>query len=538
MEYGTGAIMAVPAHDQRDFEFAKKYDLPLKVVIQNKERSLDPEKMAEAYTEDGINVDSGPITDMPNNDGIEKISNYIEKNNLGKRAVNYRLKDWLISRQRYWGTPIPVVYCEKCGIVPVNEEDLPVILPEDVKFTGVNNPLTSNDNFLTTVCPECGRMAKRETDTMDTFIDSSWYFERYASPDSKNLPFNKKDVKYWMNVDQYIGGIEHAILHLLYARFFTKFLRDIELIDIDEPFERLLTQGMVIKESCYCEDHGYLFPNEVDSENRCKKCGKEVTIGRIEKMSKSKKNVIDPDNIIKRYGADTARLFILFASPPQKDLEWSESGVEGASRFLNRLYRLFGGIKALYIKNIAKVNEYEKNVPKKGDTKGIEREILFNISKTVKKVTWDIEKRFHLNTAIASIMELINYYYSLSVENIENKEDVVLSYLYGLKIMLIILSPFVPHITEELWHSIGYDSFLLNESWPDYNRELAKQDIITFVVQVNGKVRAKLEVPGDMEDDKLKELAVNNDRIKKYTKDKSILKIIVVKGKLVNIVIK
>jgi len=538
MEYGTGAIMAVPAHDQRDFEFAKKYGLPIKVVIQNRDRSLDPLYMKEAYVEDGINVDSGPITGIPNKEGIDKISDYIEKKGLGKRTVNYRLKDWLISRQRYWGTPIPVIYCDKCGIVPVNEEDLPVMLPEDVTFAGVNNPLAVNAEFLDVVCPKCGGRSERETDTMDTFIDSSWYFERYTSPNDKKAAFNREDVDYWMNVDQYIGGIEHAILHLLYARFFTKFLRDIDLVNIDEPFERLLTQGMVTKETCYCKNHGYLYPDEVDVDNHCKRCKEEVAIGRIEKMSKSKRNVIDPDDIIKRYGADTTRFFILFASPPEKDLEWSESGVEGGFRFLNRLYRLFIDAKEIYKENIKKIDDYEKKVLKKPDVSGMEKEILFNINKTIKKVSDDIENRFHFNTAIASIMELFNYYNSIPIGKVKNNEETLLAYLYGLKNMLIILSPFVPYLTEELWHKIGHEGFILNESWPDYNEELTKQDVITLVIQVNGKLRARLEVPGGLGNDEIKKIALGNEKIIHYTEGKELVNVIVVRDKLVNIVVR
>lgn len=537
MEYGTGAIMAVPGHDQRDFEFAKKYGLPIKVVIQNRDRSLNPETMKEAYVDDGINVDSGPITGMPNREGIEKIIDYIEEKGLGRRTVNYRLKDWLISRQRYWGTPIPVVYCEKCGIVPVDEDDLPVILPEDVEFTGGDNPLKSSKSFVETKCPKCGGEAVRETDTMDTFVDSSWYFERYCSPYYDRLPFRREDVDYWMNVDQYIGGIEHAILHLLYARFFTKFLRDIGLVDVDEPFERLLTQGMVTKESYYCEEHGYLFPSEVSDDLKCRKCDRPVTVGRVEKMSKSKKNVIDPDDIVKRYGADTARLFILFASPPEKDLEWSESGVEGAFRFLNRLYKLFEGITDSFKEKIEDVNRYSAQILKDYSSEGLEKEILYNINKTIKKVTDDIEERFHLNTAIASIMELLNYYYSLEMDRVKSEEKSFLAYLYGLKIILMLLSPFVPHITEELWHNAGFKTYLFNERWPEYNKAYTKSDTITLVVQINGKLRARVEVERDTDREKLKDIALNNDRIKGLIGDKEIKKIIVVPNKLVNIVV-
>ncbi|MBN2323488.1 MAG: leucine--tRNA ligase [Spirochaetes bacterium] len=538
MEYGTGAIMAVPAHDQRDFEFAKKYGLPVRVVIQNEEGSLNAAAMTEAWTGEGKNVDSGPISGMPNTKGIQKITSYIEEKGYGERTVHYRLKDWLISRQRYWGTPIPVVYCEGCGIVPVPEEELPVVLPEDVEITGSENPLKRHKGFLKTVCPKCGSPARRETDTMDTFIDSSWYFERYCSPRADDVPFEKEEAGYWMNVDQYIGGIEHAILHLLYARYFTKFLRDIGLTAVDEPFERLLTQGMVTKETLYCEKDGYLFPEEVTDDTRCKKCGGPVEIGRIEKMSKSKKNVIDPDDIVKRYGADTVRMFILFASPPERDLEWSVSGVEGAYRFLNRLYRLYEKTPPFTEETVGALLRFEKKLLSKNGYDGLAREILFVVSKTIRKVTDDIEKRFHLNTAISAIMEMVNALFSFAPEAVEKDETARLGYLYGLKTVLVLLSPFVPHITEELWHRIGFDGFLIDQPWPSYNPHLAKEEIITLVVQVNGKLRARLEAPRDTDDSMLERMALDDERVKKYTTGKTVRKVIVVGGKLVNVVVK
>lgn len=538
MEYGSGAIMAVPAHDQRDFEFAKKYNLEIRVVIQNQEHSLDARTMKSAYVEDGINVDSGPISGLPNREGIEKIAEYIEKKGLGERSVNYRLKDWLISRQRYWGTPIPIVYCSDCGIVPVREEDLPVILPQDIVFTGKENPLKTSNDFLNTLCPQCGKAAQRETDTMDTFVDSAWYFQRYCSPDESSAPFNKDDASYWMNVDQYIGGIEHAILHLLYARFFTKFLRDIKLLSVDEPFERLFTQGMVTKESYYCSNDGYLFPSEVDEKSRCIKCGGEVAIGNIQAMSKSKKNVVEPDEIVEKYGADTARLFILFASPPEKDLEWSESGIEGAFRFLNRTYRFYENALHLFKGQHQRIARYEKSLIKSRAVEDLEREILFVIHKTIKKVTVDIEKRFHLNTAISSIMEMLNYYNTLSVPSADANERVFLAYLYGLKTLLILLSPFVPHLTEELWHAVGYSRPLYKERWPGAIEQLTKQERITLVVQVNGKLRARIEIPRSSDEETIKELALSHDKIKQHTHGKTIKKIIVVQNRLINIVVK
>ena len=538
MEYGTGAIMAVPAHDQRDFEFARKYGLPIKVVIQNPDSDLHPDSMEQAYTEDGVNIESGPITGMPNRKGIEKISDYIEEKAIGKRTIDYRLKDWLISRQRYWGTPIPVVYCQSCGVVPVPEEQLPVILPEDVEFTGSDNPLKSSHSFLHTTCPSCGSEATRETDTMDTFIDSSWYFERYCSPKENSAPINKKDSDYWMNVDQYIGGIEHAILHLLYSRFFTKFLRDLELTSADEPFERLLTQGMVTKETNYCQEHGYLFPHDVDKKQCCKKCGKQVEIGRIEKMSKSKKNVIDPDDIVEQYGADTARLFILFASPPERDLEWSEKGVEGAFRFLNRVYRLFEGKESLFQSRIEDIASYERKLSSGPKRSGLEGDILHAIHKTIRKVSEDIEKRFHFNTAIAAVMEMVNYFYSLKLEELKKDKTTFLAYMSGLKQLLLLLFPFVPHLAEELWHSVGFDGFLIEHAWPAWIDSYTEQDVVTIVIQVNGKLRSKFEAPRDAGREELQNLALEDERIKNFTDGKTIVKTIVIPNKLVNIVVK
>ncbi|MFW6138656.1 MAG: leucine--tRNA ligase [Spirochaetota bacterium] len=536
MEYGTGAIMAVPAHDQRDFEFARKYNIPIKVVIQDPSGTLDPQTMREAYLEEGTNVNSGPITGLPNTQGIEKITRYIEEKKLGEKTIHYKLKDWLISRQRYWGTPIPVVYCTHCGTVPVEEQDLPVILPEDVVFTGGENPLRTSSSFVETACPGCGGPARRETDTMDTFVDSSWYFERYCSPHEQNAPFDKNEVDYWMNVDQYIGGIEHAILHLLYARFFTKFLRDTGLVGSDEPFERLLTQGMVTKETSYCPNHGYLFPQEVDAEHTCTKCGMPVEIGRIEKMSKSKKNVVDPDDIIQRYGADTTRLFILFASPPEKDLEWSESGVEGSFRFLNRVYRLFEGNQYYFNKFGDELPSYQRKIMENLQTEGVEKQILHVTHKTIKKVTQDIDERFHLNTAIASIMEMVNYFNAFSEHILEKDSRVQLAYAYGAKTLLVLLSPFVPFLTEELWHRMGLEGFVSNQAWPLYNEQLTKQDIITVVVQVNGRLRARLEAPRNADKQTLKDMALSDEKVRRYTSEKEIKKVIVVPNKLVNIV--
>ncbi len=495
MEYGTGAIMAVPAHDQRDFEFAKKYNIPIKVVIQPPDKELKPEEMTEAYIDDGIQVNSDKFNGLPNREAMEKIMDYIEEKGWGKRTVNYRLKDWLISRQRYWGNPIPVVYCEKCGIVPVPEEELPVKLPADVSITGEGNPLEKNEEFVNTKCPKCGSPAKRETDTMDTFVDSSWYFARYCSPRYDKAPFDKEKADFWMPVDQYIGGIEHAVLHLLYARFFTKVMRDIGLLSADEPFERLLTQGMVIKDGA--------------------------------KMSKSKGNVVDPDDIVKKYGADTLRLFILFASPPERDLEWSDTGIEGMWRFINRIWNFVQQYKEKLIEFKNKNFVYE-NLNQK------QKNYLTFIHRTIKRVTDDIEKEFAFNTAIAGLMELLNY---ISDYDYQNENDYILL-KEAVYTLLSLLEPFTPFVAEQLWKELGNEKELADIEWLKYNPDWIEFKTVQVVIQVNGKVRDKIEVSADIDDEKLKKLALEREKIKKYTEGKEILKIIVVKKKLVNIVVK
>ena len=499
MSYGTGAIMAVPAHDQRDFDFAKKYDLPIIPVIQpeDREEELKEKDLDEAYSEDGYLINSGEYNGLSVDEAFEKIANYMEKENIGKRETNYRLRDWLISRQRYWGTPIPVVYCDDCGIVPIPEEDLPVELPHDVEFkpTG-ESPLKEVDDFVNTTCPECGSSAKRETDTMDTFVDSSWYFLRYADPKNKNMPFSKEKADKWLPVDQYIGGIEHAILHLLYARFFTKVLYDMDLISSKEPFNNLLAQGMVLKDGA--------------------------------KMSKSKGNVVDPKEILEKYGADVTRLFMLFAAPPEKDLEWNEEGVEGAERFLNRVWR----IASDNYDGINQIDEISFNSDKFNE---LENDLYRKLHQTIKDVTEDVGERMSFNTAISRIMELTNSIYQYLNDSNNINYDLLKECLYKL---LILLAPFAPHMTEELWHEIGYKGSIHETQWPEYKEKALKKEEITVVIQINGKVRAKIQVSPDISEDELKEKAKNEDKVKKYTQGKEIVKEIVVPKKLVNFVVK
>lgn len=535
MEYGTGAVMSVPAHDQRDFDFAKKYGLDIIVVIKPYDYELDSDAMTEAYIADGVMVNSGQFDGMDNRKALDAIASFLEDNDIGKRTVSFRLRDWGISRQRYWGAPIPMIYCNKCGIVPVPEEDLPVILPEDANLLeDGGSPLSRLEYFANTSCPACGASdAKRETDTMDTFVESSWYFARYCSPDCNTGMFDKKAVEYWMPVDQYIGGIEHAVLHLLYSRYFTRVLKDFGLVGFKEPFTRLLTQGMVCKETVSCPDHSYLFPEEVEgdsgsSDRFCKKCGKRVVVGRIEKMSKSKKNVIDPNILLDKYGADTTRLFCLFAAPPQRDLEWSEQGVEGGFRFLNRVWRI-----------ASNCIDYIKDIPSyygsPDELDGESRDLYRKTHRTIKKVTRDIEDRFHFNTAISAIMELVNTMSGIDLRKSGRKENSVVR--YALESIVLLLAPIAPHFAEELWEALGYESSILLASWPEYNEEALSKDELLIVVQVNGKLRSRFNVDADTDDNAIKEMALSDERVKKFIKNKPVKKIIVVKKKLVNIVV-
>jgi leucyl-tRNA synthetase len=533
MEYGTGAIMAVPAHDQRDFEFAKKYDLDIIVVIQPKGEALPPQTMTEAYVGEGVLVRSGPFDGLENVKALDVIAGYLEEKALGKRTTNFRLRDWGISRQRYWGAPIPIIYCDQCGVVPVSEENLPVILPEDAQMMeGGRSPLPTLEHFVRTACPQCGHPgARRETDTMDTFVESSWYFERYCSPRHDQGMFDQKTVAYWMPVDQYIGGIEHAILHLLYSRYFTRVLHSFGLIDCKEPFTRLLTQGMVCKETMKCPEHGFLYPEEVvvkEGGKACKHCGGQVEVGRIEKMSKSKRNVVDPNALIEKYGADTLRLFCLFAAPPDRDLDWSDQGVEGAYRFLNRLWRLVADL----VDSLQGVQPLNGNKALYGDSKTLHRKT----HQTIKRVTNDIETRFHFNTAISAVMELVNMTQAL-------KDSVLLDpagpsvLRSALESAVVLLSPIVPHFADELWEALGHSGSVLEISWPAYREDAIEDDERLIVVQVNGKVRSRFHIAADADEARIKEVALADERIVDRLGSRPVKKLIVVQKKLVNIVV-
>jgi leucyl-tRNA synthetase len=532
MEYGTGAVMAVPAHDQRDFEFARKYGLPIRVVIQPAGSVLRAEELTEAYVDEGMMVNSGPFSGLGNIDGKEQIAEYLERERWGKKAIRYRLRDWGVSRQRYWGTPIPIIYCERCGVIPVPEDQLPVTLPIDVPFTGKGrSPLAENKDFTDVQCPQCGAAARRETDTMDTFVDSSWYYLRYASPRALAAPFDAKQAEYWMAVDQYIGGVEHAVLHLLYARFFTKALRDVGLASIDEPFTNLLTQGMVCKETYRCPEHNWLLPTElVGSEKegwRCPHCARLVEKGRVEKMSKSKKNIVDPEELVAAYGADTARLFTLFAAPPEKDLEWSDQGVEGAYRFLSRLWRF-----VLQNREMLLVSETDF-----GQLNGAAelRDLRRMIHRTIKKVTDDIDGRFHFNTAIAAIMELFN---ALSIAAQGDAGPLAAPVIRtGMITIIKLLYPFVPHLMSELWLSLEKSPPLDQIPWPEYSPEALEEEQLLIVLQVNGKVRGKMIVPADIQKDQIETDALAEPRVKAFIDGKKVQRIVYVPRRLVNIVL-
>ncbi len=533
MEYGTGAVMSVPAHDQRDFDFAHKYDLDIVVVVKPEDVDLDGATMTEAYAGEGVMINSGRFDGIDSLSALEEIASDLEKNGKGQRAVNFRLRDWGISRQRYWGAPIPMILCDHCGIVPVPEKDLPVVLPEDVDMLeGGKTPLPELAEFVNVTCPRCGQKdARRETDTMDTFVESSWYFERYCSPRYSTGMFDTDAVDYWMPVDQYIGGVEHAILHLLYSRFYTRILHDQGLVKFKEPFTNLLTQGMVCKETVACPEHGYLLPQEVDNQKGgrvCGICAKPVVVGRVEKMSKSKKNVIDPNTLIDKYGADTTRFFCLFAAPPERDLEWSEQGVEGGYRFLNRIWRL----AAALIGRIKEVPAFDDN-PDKLDSKM--RPLFQKTHQTIHKVTRDIEDRFHFNTAISAIMELFNTISGIDINQIDDDQLPVVR--TAMESMILLLSPIVPHFAEELWAQLGNASSVLMAPWPHYRQDALETEELLIVIQVNGKLRGRFHVGTDADEETIKEMALSDERIVKFIQGKEVKKVIVVKNKLVNIVV-
>ena len=540
MNYGTGAVMAVPAHDERDFAFAKKYNLPRKVVINgyNKETKeeiiINADEMTAAMTEEGVMTNSGEFNGMNSKEALEKIADYVTAKGVGEKTVKYRLKDWGISRQRYWGTPIPALYCEKCGMVMEKDENLPVMLPEDVEFTGNGNPIETSEKYKHAVCPVCGGPARRETDTMDTFVDSSWYFLRYCDPKNIELPFGSEAVNAWTPVDQYIGGVEHAVMHLLYARFFTKVLKDLGLLKANEPFKRLLTQGMVLGPSYYSEkENRFLFAHEVRTAGDKAysiETDEELVI-KVEKMSKSKNNGVDPEVMIKKYGADTTRLFIIFTAPPEKELEWNENGLAGAARFLNRVWRVV-------LENVEMIKDEKIDYSKLSKE---DKALVRKLHQTIKRVTEAIEDNYHFNTSIAGNMELINDVYDFRNNVLgTEKESTESQKVFGevLRNIVIMLSPFVPHFCDELWEAMGEEGFLFNASWPEYDEKLTVADEITMAIQVNGKVRGSISVERTASKEDIEKMALAVENVQKHTEGKTVAKVIVVPGKIVNIVVK
>ncbi|MFA6708192.1 MAG: leucine--tRNA ligase [Fusobacterium sp.] len=536
MNYGTGAVMAVPAHDERDFAFAKKYNLPMKVVINPKGQKeiINVNEMEEAFTDIGELVNSGKFDGINSKKAIGLMADYVEENNWGEKTVKYRLKDWGISRQRYWGTPIPALYCEKCGTVMEKDENLPVKLPKDVEFTGNGNPIETSEEYKNAVCPICGGPARRETDTMDTFFDSSWYFLRYCDPKNEKAPFNKEIVDKWFPVNQYIGGVEHAVMHLLYARFFHKALRDINLVSSNEPFKRLLTQGMVLSNSYFSEkENKFLFLNEVEIKGEKAysiKTGEEVSV-KMEKMSKSKNNGVDPEEIILNYGADAVRLFIMFAAPPERELEWNENGLSGAVRFLNRVWRIV-------IENKDYISEEQIDYTKVSKE---DKSLVRKLHQTIKRITDSIEDNYHFNTAIAGTMELVNEIYSYRANVLgTEKETSESKKIFGetIRDIIIMLSPFTPHFAEELWEELNEDKDLFNVSWPKYNEKLTISDEVTMAIQVNGKMRGSITIDSNLSKEEIEKKAFEVENVIKHTEGKNIVKVIVVPKKIVNIVVK
>ena len=517
-EYGTGAVMGVPGHDHRDFEFARKYGLPVTVVVQPPGGQIAAETMTEPYDGSGTVVDSGEFSGMSTGDAVEKMTAWAEARGIGQGTVQYRLKDWGISRQRYWGTPIPVLYCEKCGMVPVPYDDLPVLLPKTAEFSGRgDSPLAQIPEFVNTTCPQCGGPARRETDTMDTFVDSSWYFYRFCDPHNDQLPFEPETVGYWGPVDFYVGGIEHAILHLIYSRFFARVFRDLGMTVLSEPFNHLLTQGMVLKNG--------------------------------EVMSKSKGNVVDPDDMIQKYGADATRLYVMFVAPPEKEIEWTDAGLEGSFRFLARVWRLVDQVcETIGGDGIPAPDELELN--------DAERALRRKTHETIRRVTVDLDQRFHLNTAISALMELVNEVYAFcgpggcvrigreadgsgAVGTVERAATVAVL-KEAVEAVVLMLSPFTPHMAEELWELLGHKDGVTSVGWPQFQEAVAKAQEVVVPVQVNGKLRARLAVPAETPEDRLKELALADPQVQKHLEGKTVRKVVVAggaSGRLVSIVV-
>ncbi len=536
MSYGSGAVMAVPGHDERDWDFAKAYDLPIKQVITSANKSVAKNINMEegAFTEKGVLIDSGDFSGLTSEEALDSIAEFLQKDKKGRKTINYRLRDWGVSRQRYWGCPIPIIYCDDCGAVAVPDEDLPVELPTDIVFDeSGSSPIKQMPEFYETSCPKCGKSATRETDTFDTFFESSWYYARFTGPDNNKSMLDER-ADYWLPVDQYVGGIEHAVLHLLYARFFNKLMRDEGLIECDEPFTNLLTQGMVLAETYYIDGESggqeWIAPKDVTVERNEKgkvikitdNQGREVQTDGMSKMSKSKNNGVDPAELIERYGADTLRVFSMFAAPPDQSMEWSDSGVEGANRFIKRLWRQV----------FVHLNSNPNKETELDDLNDEQEEIRRKVYATLTKVTDDMSRRYTFNTAIAANMELIN---DLSKFKDNSGQSQAVRH-EALEKIILMLSPIMPHVAQELWESLGNEGAVMDESWPEVDESALEQSKIQMMIQLNGKLRGKVDVDVDADDATVEALALENENVKRFLENATVRKVIVVKGRLVNIV--
>ncbi|HEY0322474.1 MAG TPA: leucine--tRNA ligase [Pyrinomonadaceae bacterium] len=559
-EYGTGAVMAVPAHDERDFEFAQKYTLPIRQVIAPITHDIEPSgfdpklgvdqsiEMKEAFTDYGILVNSGEWSGKLSDAAMKEMAAFAEVKGFGEMAVTYRLRDWGISRQRFWGAPVPMIHCERCGIVPVPEKDLPVLLPPDADFQATSqSPLLTVPEFVNVTCPRCGGAARRDTDTMDTFVDSSWYYYRYCDPHNMDAPFDREKVEYWMPVNWYVGGVEHAVMHLLYTRFWTKFMRDIGLISFNEPVKNLLTQGMVVAETFYREEGGakvYFNPAEVDvvrddkgrvTSARLIKDGQPVTVGAFEKMSKSANNGVDPDEMIRAYGADAVRMFILFAAPVDNDLRWQEAGIDGALRFLRRVYNFVWRWREAVL-------DAPAGEPDAASFSAEARSLRHQTHRTRARVRHDLE-RLHFNTCIAALMELSNAFGSFQATPESATVPDRFAAREALETMILMLTPFAPHISEEMWEGLGHEGGILSglthgSVWPSENEELARKEELEIPVQVNGKLRSRIRATPDATEETLRETALSDEKVRAWTDEREVVKVIVVPQRLVNIVVR
>lgn len=535
IEYGTGAIMSVPSGDERDFEFSRKYNLPFRQIKRTADgREIPAEEMETADESWSVTVNTGQWSGLASTEANRLMTEYAEANGFGRGAITYKLRDWGISRQRYWGTPVPMIHCERDGIVPVPDDHLPVELPKNVnlKVEG-GSPLDHVPEYVNVVCPKCGGPARRDTDTMDTFVDSNWYYFRYCDPHNDRGPFDPDKIHYWMPVDQYIGGIEHAVLHLIYTRYWNKVMRDLGLVKFDEPVTRLLTQGMINKETFKCPEHEWLFPEQVTEDRRCAICGREVEVGRVEKMSKSRKNAVDPIEMIEIHGADALRLFVLFAGPPEKDKEWSDTGFEGAARYLQRVWR----VAYRWHGRIASSNASAEP----SELTDYQRALRRRAHQVIRAITENFEERLHLNTCISSLMELTNEIYAFD-QAVEKKGEATSEDIFvareAFEALIRMLAPFSPHIAEELWESYGHAESLAFTEWPESSYELAREEKIEVAVQVNGKLRSRIFASPDASDEDLREAALRDEKVMAATEGKTVVKTIVIPRKLVNVVVK